>query len=100
MQNTLEPPKVPAIVHECQRLQDEIERLNNELTRSNVQRIEPLERAVQAEYFKEQEQRENAMLRRALADALSTFQHKDEVIVTTERLEAWKAALTNGGQLS
>ncbi len=56
-------------------------------------------RAVQAEYFKEQEQRENAMLRRALADALSTFQHEDEVIVTAERLEAWKAALTNGGKL-
>jgi len=43
--------------------------------------------------------RENAALRRALADALSTFHHEDEVIVTAERLEAWKAALTNGGQL-
>jgi len=42
--------------------------------------------------------RENAALRRALADALSTFHHEDEVIVTAERLEAWKAALTNGGQ--
>ena len=43
-------------------------------------------------------ERENAMLRRALADALSTFHHEDEVIVTAERVEAWKAALTNGGQ--
>ena len=43
-------------------------------------------------------ERENAALRRALADALSTFHHEDEVIVTAERVEAWKAALTNGGQ--
>ena len=43
--------------------------------------------------------RENAALRRALADALGTFQHENEVIVTAERVEAWKAALINGGQL-
>lgn len=43
-------------------------------------------------------ERENAMFRRALADALSTFQHENEVIVTAERVEAWKAALSNGNQ--
>ena len=47
----------------------------------------------------EELERENAALRRALADALSTFHHEDEVIVTAERVEAWKAALINGGQL-
>ena len=46
----------------------------------------------------EELERENAMFRRALADALSTFQHEDEVIVTAERVEAWKAALSNGSQ--
>ena len=44
-------------------------------------------------------EKENIALRRALADALGTFQHEDEVIVTAERVEAWKAALINGGQL-
>lgn len=43
-------------------------------------------------------ERENAILRRALADAISTFQHEDEAIVTAERVEAWRAALSNGGQ--